>query len=347
MEDFPPTSVDLPMLREAMTRQLQTRTLASGEIRVPAVPGMIDDYVTMCDGVFAGLGAKFSAEELAHLRTVLEGELRQAYAGSHRSEIVISYDFPYGMVLNYNVRAEQLTVDAAYENWVASREPPLFGSEPDARVLALAGLTLAPREFPVLDIGAGTGRNALALARRGHPVDAVEMTPAFAETIRAEAAQEQLDVTVIQRDVFAAGGGLRADYQLMVLSEVVSDFRSVGELRALFELAAGHLAPGGRLVFNVFLARHGYIPDAAARELGQQTYSTIFTRDELAAANAGLPLELLADDSVYDYEQAHLPPGAWPQTSWYPDWVRGLDVFYVEPDACPIPMRWLVYRRAG
>jgi 16S rRNA A1518/A1519 N6-dimethyltransferase RsmA/KsgA/DIM1 with predicted DNA glycosylase/AP lyase activity len=36
----------------------------------------------------------------------------------------------------------------------------------------------------MLDIGGGTGRNTLALARRGHPVDVVEMTPKFADTIR-------------------------------------------------------------------------------------------------------------------------------------------------------------------
>jgi len=29
----------------------------------------------------------------------------------------------------------------------------------------------------------------------------------------------------------------------------------------------------------------------------------VFTRDEMATAVAGLPLTLLADDSVYDYEK--------------------------------------------
>lgn len=334
-------------LRDAMTRRLQRRVQASGQIRVPAVPGMLEEYVTMCDTAFASMGARFSPEELVHLRGVLESVLGQAYAGSQRSDIVISYNFPVGMTLNYTIKAESPSVDAVYENWLNTREPPLFGTEPDARVLALAGLTLQPREFRVLDIGAGTGRNALALARRGHPVDAVEMTPKFAATIRAEAAEQQLDVRVIERDVFATADDLRADYQLMVLSEVVSDFRSVAELRGVFELAARQLAPGGQLVFNIFLARHGYLPDDAARELGQQTYSTIFTRRELAYATTGLPLELLDDDSVHDYEQAHLPPGAWPQTSWYPDWVRGLDIFDVEPDVCPVTMRWLVYRKSS
>ncbi|GAB4974470.1 hypothetical protein MAHJHV55_54720 [Mycobacterium avium subsp. hominissuis] len=35
-------------------------------------------------------------------------------------------------------------------------------------------------------------------------------------------------------------------------------------MRGMFELAAECLAPGGRLVFNTFLARDGYVPDAAA-----------------------------------------------------------------------------------
>ena len=199
----------------------------------------------------------------------------------------------------------------------------------------------------MLDIGAGTGRNALALARRGHPVDAVEMTPKFADMIRAEAQRESLDVHVIQRDVFATTDDLRRDYQLIVLSEVVPDFRTTQQLRGVFQLAAGCLAPGGRLVFNAFLARQGYTPDNAARELAQQTYSMIFTRDEMTSAAAGLPLELVADDSVYEYEKTHLPEGAWPPTSWYADWVSGLDVFDVEREACPIEMRWLVYQKPG
>ena len=70
---------------------------------------------------------------------------------------------------------------------------------------------------------------------------------------------------VIQRDVFSTMDDLRQDYQLILLSEVVSDFRTTQQLRGLFELAAQCLAPGGRLVFNAFLARDGYTPDNAAR----------------------------------------------------------------------------------
>lgn len=98
-------------------------------------------------------------------------------------------------------------------------------------------------------------------------------------------------------------------------------------------------------MFNAFAARPGYVPDSAAIELGQQVYTSIFTRQEIAAAAADLPLELIADDSVYEYEKAHLPDGAWPPTSWYANWVSGLDLFDLERESCPVEMRWLVYRK--
>jgi SAM-dependent methyltransferase len=347
MEDPPLKSIDPSTLREAMARRLHRGSVVTGQISLQAAPGMIDEYVTMCDTVFAAVGARFNAEELAHLKMVLEGQLAEAYVASPRSRIVISYDSPVGKVLNYTVRAEWSTIEGAYENWVANRQPPLFGTEPDARVWALAGESADPRTHPVLDIGAGTGRNALALARRGHPVDAVEMTPKFADIIRAEAERDGLGIRVIQRDVFATMNDLRRDYRLIVLSEVVSDFRTTQQLQGVFELAAQCLTPGGRLVFNAFLPRPGYTPDGAAREVGQQVYTTIFTRDELATAAGLLPLALVGDDSVYEYEKTHLPDGAWPPTSWYADWVSGQDVFDVERESCPIEMRWLVYQKAG
>jgi SAM-dependent methyltransferase len=329
-----------------MTRRFHTRSAVNGELTLPAVPAMIDEYVTMCDTLFAGVGRKFNDDELAHLRRVLEGQLAAAYSASTRSKIVITYNAEVGSSLHYEVNARWWTLADAYENWISTRQPPLFGTEPDARVWALANEAVDPRTHPVLEIGGGTGRNAIPLARRGHPVDVVEMTPKFADMIRADAQKESLDVRIIVRDVFATKDDLRQDYQLMVLSEVTPDFRSTQQLRGLFEVAAHCLASRGRLVFNIFLARGGYTPDQAAREFGAQEYTGMFTRHEMAAAAAGQPLELVADDSVYDYEQAHLPQGAWPPTSWYANWVSGLDVFPVEREMSPIEMRWLVFRKS-
>jgi SAM-dependent methyltransferase len=335
------------MLRDAMARRLYRRAVAEGQITLPAVPALLDEYVTMCENLFASLGVRYTAEESDQLRRALRGELAKAFKASSRSNIVISFNAPFGVMLNYRVKADVSTIAVEYDHWVATREGPLFGTEPDARVWALAGETADPGASRVLDVGAGTGRNALALARRGHPVDAVEMAAKFADIIRSEAERDSLDVRVIESDVFTAVEGVREEYQLIVASQVVPDFRTAHELRGMFELAADCLAPGGRLVFNTFLARQGYTPDDAARELGQQCNSTIFTRDELTKAAAELPLHLIADDSAYEYEKTRLPVGGWPPTVWFDGWAHGLDVFDVERDESPIELRWLVYQKEG
>lgn len=346
MSSLPGPPVDPTLLREGMARRLLRRSIASGNITIPAVPGMIDDYVGMCDQIFTGLGVRFNEAELAHLRAVLEEQLAIAYEGSQRSDIVISYQAPVGKTLSYTVNASWVTIEGAYQNWISTRQPPLFGTHPDARVWALAGEATDPGSFRILEIGPGTGRNALPLARRGHPMDVIEITADFAEMIRADAQRESLDINVFQSDMFElAVGELRGDYQLVVLSEVVPEFRTVDEFRRLFEFAADCLAPGGRLVFNAFLAKDGYVPDKSARALAEQCYSAVFTRREVSDALNGLPLEIVGDDSVYEYEKAHLPDGAWPPTGWYEEWVTGLDVFDVDPQQCPIELRWLVYQR--
>lgn len=337
--------IDRESLRPALTRRLLRRAVTSGRIRLPAVLALLDDYQALCERSFAALGITFNAEQQSHLRSVLAGQLAAAYAASPRAEIVIAYESPVGLTVNYTVTPQVASLGETYDHWVGTREPPYFGTTADARVTALATEAPVPAACPVLDIGAGTGRNALALARRGHPVDAVELSGKFAAILREEAGRASLAVRVIERDVVASRDDLRRDYGLVVLSEVASDFRSPAELRRMFELAAACLAPGGRLVFNVFLPQVGYTPDAAARELGLQVYTSIFTYPEVAAAVAGLPLVLVADDPVHDYEKQHLPAGAWPPTTWYADWVSGLDVFDVPRHESPIEMRWLVYRK--
>lgn len=193
--DDPPGKIaDGAQLHDSIVRQLYRRSGATGQIQLPAVPGLIDEYVTMCDTLFAGVGRKFTAEELAHLRALMEDQLAQAYAASPRSMITISFDAPSSQLLNYHIKPEWWTIEGAYANWIGIRQPPYFGTEPDARVLALAGEAPDPKQFRVLDVGAGTGCNALGLVRRGHPVDAVELTPKFADIIGADAGRELLDI---------------------------------------------------------------------------------------------------------------------------------------------------------
>jgi SAM-dependent methyltransferase len=196
----------------------------------------------------------------------------------------------------------------------------------------------------VLDIGAGTGRNTLALARAGFAVDALEPTPAFCDELRRAARKERAPIETIQANLFDADLR-RARYSLIVCSEVTSHFRGVDDLRGLFERAARWLRTGGSLLLNAFVAEPGFEPAPLARELSQLAWSTVFTRQDLARARRGLPFSELSDESAHAYEKSHQLPESWPPTSWYESWSRGLNCFRVKRGAAPMELRWLHYRK--
>ena len=98
-------------------------------------------------------------------------------------------------------------------------------------------------------------------------------------------------------------------------SEVTSHFRGLHELRTFFERAAACIRRGGSLLTNVFLAEPDFEPTQTARELSQISWSTLFTRAELARATRGLGFWRVSDESVHDYERASQPADSWPPTS--------------------------------
>ena len=76
----------------------------------------------------------------------------------------------------------------------------------------------------------------------------------------------------------------------------------------MFELAANHLAPGGRLVFNTFVARTVWWSTGPPGALRTGVLEPLHLgRGEPRVLD--LPLDLVADDSVHDYEEANLPAG--------------------------------------
>src|SRR5271165_5875381 len=110
MDDPAAKSFDASMLREAMARRLYRRAVVNAQITVPAVPSMLDEYVTMCVNVFAVAGVQQTAEQSAQLKAVLAAELGKAYTASSRSNIVISFHAPFGIAMNYRVATESVTI---------------------------------------------------------------------------------------------------------------------------------------------------------------------------------------------------------------------------------------------
>jgi SAM-dependent methyltransferase len=331
-------------VRAALRERVLQRIAASGSWKVPAVPALLDAYIVTCNELFSSAGRRFAPEEIEAARALVKEAVDSAFGASQRSKVAIRYHAEAAQPLGFEVNAEASGIAETYERWESAEDAPLFGAHADARVLSVAAELGAPNEVPVLDLGAGTGRNALALARRGHAVDAVELTPKFAQALAAEAEREKLPVRVVQSDIFAESAALER-YRLVVASEVVPDFRGSADLRRLFELAARVLEDDGCLLVNLHLAAHGYTPERAAREFAEQCYSALFTANDVTRAAAGLGLACIQNDSAAEYERTHLPAEAWPPTPWFVNWSSGLDVYELERSESPVELRWLLFKK--
>jgi len=344
----PKPETDPVTLRASVIRRLTKKVGVEGRVRLPAVPALLEEYVERLRKLFAAYGRIFSEAEIDNVRTILDGKLKEGFAVSPYAHVIVRYSTePAPKIgIQYWISTEISTIEDQYADWVKTRTPPLFGKHPDTKVMDLARSLGTPADVPVLDIGAGTGRNTLPLARAGFPADAVELSPDLAAILKKDAAEQGLAVTLYQGDVLGEAMELpKGRYRLVILCEVVSHFRSNAELRKLFERASEILAPGGLLAFSVFLPVSGYQPDQLARELAEVFWCSLFTRDDLKEASAGLGFSLLSEESVFEYEKKNLPASDWPPTGWFEEWARGLDLFRLSVGKAPIDMRWIVYRK--
>lgn len=333
--------------RAAVLLRVDRKCRATGSLAVPALPALIDEYMTRFAALFEALGKGFTTAELADLRALVEPRLADGFRKSPHAMFHLSWE-PQASPdhgVNYKVWLDVATVQDQYEHWAATKKPPLFGENADGKVLDMSARCLDPAASPALDLGAGTGRNTLPLARAGHPTHAVELTASFVTTIREAAVAEGLPVTALEGDVVRGELDLPAEhFALIVCSEVTSHFRDATDLRALFERASRWLRPGGSFVVNCFVPNDGHVLTELERQVSQVVWSAIFDRTELAAALDGLPLALVADEDAHDYEEAHQP--SWPPTGWFADWARGYDLYKLKPEPTPVQMRWLTFRRS-
>ncbi|MGD0675794.1 MAG: class I SAM-dependent methyltransferase [Polyangiaceae bacterium] len=335
-------------MQQAMIRKLPLRLRAKAELLLPAVPGFVDHYVEGLSGTWRSLGRPFSTAELGHFRQVLSQTLEQAFEESPYSSVCVVYETdPHPKsTITWKVGILHSAITDEFTEWVASRTPPLFGHHPDAKVIEVARSLGRPQDVAVLDVGAGTGRNTIPLAREGFRADAVELTPALAQVLREGVEKENLPIQVYEGDILDPATPVPQNhYQLVFLAEVVSHFRNPAQLKTLFETANRLLVPGGTLLFSAFLPTEDDEPDEVTRTMSQVMWCSLFTRSELQGAAAGLPFDAASDESVLEYERAHLPADQWPPTGWFEGWTAGQDVFDLPRGETPIELRWLTFRK--
>jgi SAM-dependent methyltransferase len=330
--------------------QLACLSTVRGEIRLPALPSLLDHHVEQIRRALEGLEQTVTDEEMEGWRDAIAPLLPTLFQASPNAYLRVHYetlDLALGLPggIRLHISGEVASIAEEYYTWTQTRQGPLFGSHADAKVLDVAALLGNPAESPILDIGAGTGRNSLALARLGFPVDAVELAPALAEQLIQAKTDAGLDLSVVQGDILDPHLPLpKNHYRLIFLSEVIaSHFRSVEEVRGVCDRICTLLQPGGYLLFNAFLAADGYQPSPIQRELSQAFWCCIFTHAELDAALADLPLILLTDEPETAYERANLPTAAWPPTEWFEGWATGRNLFPIleQPQ---VELRWILLK---
>jgi len=106
------------------------------------------------------------------------------------------------------------------------------------------------RPGPALELGAGTGRVALHLARRGHRVVAVEGDQALAPELARRAAAGALEVEVIAADARRLSLGRRFELILAPM-QFLQLFLDARERHSVLAACRAHLARGGLLAAAV------------------------------------------------------------------------------------------------
>jgi SAM-dependent methyltransferase len=127
----------------------------------------------------------------------------------------------------------------------------------EAAVDVLAGLADDGR---ALELGIGTGRIALPLARRGVPVHGIDLSRAMVDRLRAKPDGDAIGVTIGDFATTKVDGTFSVAY---LVFNTIMNLTTQAEQVACFRNVAAHLEPGGRFVIEVM------IPDLRKLPAGQ------------------------------------------------------------------------------
>jgi SAM-dependent methyltransferase len=135
-----------------------------------------------------------------------------------------------------------------------------------------------------LELGIGTGRVALPLARRGVPVHGIELSKAMVERLRAKPGGEDIGITIGDFATAAAPGTFAVAY--LVYNTIMNLTTQAAQV-ACFRNVAEHLEPGGCFVIEVGVPSLRRLP-AGETLLAFHVSETRWGIDEFDVANQGL-----------------------------------------------------------
>jgi SAM-dependent methyltransferase len=131
-----------------------------------------------------------------------------------------------------------------------------------------------------LELGIGTGRIALPLARRGVEVHGVDLSTAMVERLRAKPGGDEIPVAIGDFATTTVDGTFAVVY---LVFNTIMNLTTQDEQVACFENAAAHLEPGGCFVIEVGVPDLQRLPrgetlrpfEATPRHLGFDEYDVV------------------------------------------------------------------------
>jgi SAM-dependent methyltransferase len=161
---------------------------------------------------------------------------------------------------------------------------------------------LAPPPANLLDVPCGAGRHALALARKGHKVVAIDLSEDAVG--RARRAGEGLSATFRRGDMRSLGLEERFD-GVLCLGNSLSYFPP-DEMHAFIASLAARVTEGGRLILDTSCCAESLFPLAEEREVAFEggTYRSRYSYDARLSL-LKTKAELRLGDEVYPLLYAH------------------------------------------
>ena len=113
----------------------------------------------------------------------------------------------------------------------------------------------------VLELGSGTGRKLIPIASDGHPCTGLELSPDMLAEAQRKAAESAESAKWIQGDMRDFDLGRTFDLVIIAANSLLH-LHEASDLVSCFRSVRAHLAPGARLVLDVFNPNVGMLASA-------------------------------------------------------------------------------------